>query len=60
MNRIKIFCIGETAEASASGDLETMLPLEVGHIHQIKGRKWECTRIENNIHGEPLADFRPA
>lgn len=59
-HRMKIFCIGETAEESVAGDLETMIPLEVGHIHFIKGRKWRCTHIEDNIYGEPLADFRPA
>lgn len=57
-NRYRIFCCGETGADSEAGVLFTMIPLEVGHIHKIKGRDWWCEWISENSAGEPLANFR--
>ena len=59
-HKTRIFCIGEDAERSIAGHLDTMIPLEVGHCHKIKGRLWVVTELAKNFRGETLADFRPA
>jgi hypothetical protein len=55
----KVFCMGKTGADCIAGALETMLPLEVGHIHLIQGRRWICTRLSLNAYNKPLADFKP-
>ncbi len=55
----RIFCIGDTAKSCEAGHLTTLIPLEVGHVHKIKGKDWKCTVVSENMDGEPLADFRP-
>ncbi|MGZ4975756.1 MAG: hypothetical protein ACXV8O_01290 [Methylobacter sp.] len=59
LNRYKIFCCGETADDCVGGVLETILPLESGHIHTIKNRKWRCEWVDKNMDGDPIANFRP-
>jgi hypothetical protein len=56
--RTRIFCCGKTGEDSIDGHLDTMIPLQAGHIHIIKGRKWRCEWVDKNDDGDPLANFR--
>lgn len=58
-HRYDIFCCGETPRASVAGTLETLLPLERGHVHVIKGRRWRCVNVHIHSKGA-MADFRPA
>lgn len=57
-HRYRVFCCGATGEDCVSGMLETVLPLEPGHRHMIKGREWYCEWVDKNTEGEPLANFR--
>lgn len=59
MYKARIFCVGETGDDCVSGWLETMIPLQVGHTHLIKGRYWLCVRVSEIRGGETIADFRP-
>lgn len=59
MYKARIFCCGLTGLSSEAGWLETMVPLQVGHTHLIKGRYWLCVRVTENRAGEVLAHFRP-
>lgn len=57
-NKYRIFCCGKTGEDSEAGILITMIPLQVGQVHRIKGRQRWCEWISENHAGEPLANFR--
>ena len=59
MYETQVLCLGETAETTVAGRLETMIPVEVGHIHTIKGRRWKCYYKGLNGFGKPLAEFKP-
>lgn len=62
MYRFAVFCVGKDAEDCVSGELETMIPLQVGHIHRMKGRGWKCEHVEQKEERKSdigQADFRP-
>lgn len=54
----RIFGMADKAEDCIAGTLDTMLPIKVGHVHTIKGKKWKCWRVGKNGNNETLADFK--
>lgn len=58
--KYKIVCIASKSENCVIGELETIVPLEVGHQHNIKGVLWECYKVGKNISGQDVADFEIA
>ena len=57
MNITRVFAMSENVEGCFAGQLTTLIKLEVGHIHKIKGRDFVVKRISKNTFGEPLADL---
>lgn len=55
----RIFCMGKDSSESIAGHLKTFSPIEIGHVHVIKNRRWICYYSGENYQGEKLAQFKP-
>lgn len=57
MNSYIVFGLGRNVDECITGRLETILPVQIGHRHYMKGRWWVCEWVGTKGGGKPGADF---